>query len=154
MRKLPLLLCLLAAVVFAGQVLGPADFGPPATLFSESWDGSGSWNINTPPNGWLINDQIAGGNLGWQRHTFSDGYSAHCAYSPTESDFQFELLMDTLSIDCSGYENVSIAFDFVLDWYTTPGGVFELWVSSDDWSSYEIAVTHDYYDGSVGYFDC
>jgi len=154
MRKLPLLLFFLVASAFAVNVVTESPNAPADVLFTESWDGSGSWNINNPPTGWTINDQVTGGNLGWRQHSFSDGYSAHIGYSPTETSFRFELLMSDYSIDCGGYENAAIAFDFVLDWYTAAGGVFELWVSTDDWSSYDVAVYHDYYDGTIGYYDC
>jgi hypothetical protein len=36
-------------------------------------------------------------------------------YSPTETSLQYELLMDTHSVDCSGYNEIELAMDFVLD---------------------------------------
>lgn len=149
-RLLPLLLAAGVMALPAVDAAAPAD----DLLFTEDWGDPASWNINNPPTGWTINDLVPGGNLGWVHDTFQDGHSAHVDYSPTETSFQYELLMDSHSVDCSGYSEIELAMDFVLDWYTTAGGVFEIWVSTDDWAGYDVALTHSYADGSVGYYDC
>jgi hypothetical protein len=159
MRKL----ILLVLVVLASSVMATAGAAQLAgyettdQLFFEDWGNPNNWNINTPPVGWVITDEPAGNNTGWAHYTQSgtdDGHVARIGYSPTETNFAYEIRMDSISFDASGYSAINLNMDFVLDYYASCDIIFQILVSTDDWASSDVAYEHTYADGSVGDYDC
>ncbi len=159
MRKL----ILLVLVVFASSVMAigaaslEAGLERTDQLFFEDWDNPGNWDIDTPPVGWVITDEPAGNNTGWGHYTYGSGDDGHVArvfYNPTETNFAYEIRMDSISFDATGYSAININMDFVLDYYTSCDIIFQILVSTDDWTSSDVAYEHTYADGSVGDYDC
>ncbi len=160
MRKLILLVVIvLASSVMAtgGASLQPS-YATTSQLFFEDWDNPGNWDINTPPAGWVITDEPVGNNTGWADYSYGsgndDGHVARVYYNPTETNFAYEIRMDSISFDASGYSGINLNMDFVLSYFESCDIVFQILVSTDDWSSSDVAYEHTYADGSVGEYDC
>lgn len=159
MRKL----ILLVLVVLASSVMATAGAAQLAgyettdQLFFEDWGNPNNWNINTPPVGWVITDGNTGGNTGWAHYTKSgndDGHVARVTYTPDETNFDFEIRMDSISFDATGYTAINLNMDFVLDYYASCDIIFQILVSTDDWSSSDVALEHTRADGNIGAYDC
>ncbi|MCD4733080.1 hypothetical protein K8R78_02450 [bacterium] len=160
MRKLILLVVVvLASSVMATAVTAQlAGYETTGQLFFEDWDNPGNWDINTPPAGWVIIDGNAGGNTGWADYSYGsgndDGHVARVTYAPDETNFDFEVRMDSISFDATGYTFINLNMDFVLDYFASCDIVFQILVSTDDWSSSDVALEHTYADGNIGAYDC
>lgn len=158
-RKLILLVLVVfaASVIAAGEASLEVGYETTDQLFFEDWGNPGNWNINTPPVGWVITDEPTGGNTGWGHYTKSgndDGHVARIGYNPDETNFAYEIRMDSISFDTTGCNSINLNMDFVLDYYANCDIIFQILVSTDDWATSNVAREHTYADGSVGDYDC
>jgi hypothetical protein len=119
-------------------------------LFYEDWDDPVPWDIDAPPTGWDILDLVPGGNTGWVHSEEGDGHCATVTPDVPENDYRYELRMDSTSIDCSTAGFVTLGMDFAIEFLGNPGIYFEIWVSTDGWSSHDVAMSHGMEDGNVG----